>query len=84
MADVLLINPQNRMDEYSTGKEMVPLGLLSVAALLEKAGYETAVLDLEFEDQDAAKIIETEKPRVVGIAGTSATRFDAFRSGPDD
>ncbi len=78
MADVLLINPPNRMDEYSTGKEMVPLGLLSVAAFVEKSGYEVAVLDLEFEDQDAGKTIEQLKPRVVGIAGTSATRFEAF------
>jgi anaerobic magnesium-protoporphyrin IX monomethyl ester cyclase len=78
MADVLLINPPNRMDEYSTGKEMVPLGLLSVAALVEKAGHDVAVLDLEFEDQDVGQTIAREKPSVVGIAGTSATRFEAF------
>ena len=78
MAEVLLINPPNRLDEYSTGKEMVPLGLLSVAAFLEQSGHSVAVLDLEFENLDAAKTIEAEKPKLVGIAGTSATRFEAF------
>ncbi len=78
MVDVLLINPPNRIDAYSTGKEMVPLGLLSVAGYMEKSGHRVMVLDLEFEDQAVDKIIEAEKPRLVGIAGTSATRFEAF------
>lgn len=78
MAGVLLINPPNRLDEYSTGKEMVPLGLLSVAAVMEKAGHDVQVLDLEFESENPEKTFELVKPDVVGIAGTSATRFEAF------
>jgi anaerobic magnesium-protoporphyrin IX monomethyl ester cyclase len=78
MAEVLLVNPANRLDQYGAGKEMVPLGLLSIAAILETKGYSVRILDLEFADADVGAVVEAERPSVVGIAGTSVTRFEAF------
>lgn len=78
MIDVLLVNPPNPTDRYASGQDMPPDGMLLVAAVLEQAGYDVGVLDLEFGDQDVTATIEQERPHVVGIAGTSVARFSAF------
>ena len=78
MVDVLLINPLNRLDQYGAAREMAPLGLLSIAAVLEQRGYGVRVLDLEIARLDIGQVIGDGKPQVVGIAGTSVSRFEAF------
>lgn len=78
MTDVLLINPTNAIDKYGAAKEMAPLGMLSIAAVLEKHGHGVRVVDLEFGQDDVGKTVEAEKPAVVGIGGTSTSRFNAF------
>ena len=55
------------------------LGMLSIGGFLEQAGISVRVLDLEFFHDDLAKIIQDEKPLIVGIGGTSTTRFEAFK-----
>ena len=78
MIDVLLVNPTNAVDKYGAAKEMAPLGMLSIAAVLEDHGYSVRVTDLEFAREDVGAIIELERPAVVGIGGTSTSRFNAF------
>ena len=78
MTNVLLVNPTNAVDKYGAAKEMAPLGMLSIAAVLERHGYGVRVVDLEFVQEDVGKIMEAERPAVVGIGGTSTTRFNAF------
>ena len=78
MADVVLINPANVEDPFGSAKEIPPLGLLSLAAVLEQDGYNVRVIDLEFAQDNVARILEEESPTVVGIGGTSVSRFSAF------
>jgi anaerobic magnesium-protoporphyrin IX monomethyl ester cyclase len=76
--DVLLVNPTNAVDKYGAAKEMAPLGMLSIAAVLEQRGYGVRVVDLEFAQEDVGAVVEMERPAVVGIGGTSTSRFNAF------
>lgn len=64
---VLLINPDPQIPANP------PLGLLYVAAALEKAGIETRVLDLGFDRQqvDLVDTLNRWKPEVVGITCTT-------------
>lgn len=78
MSDVLLINPANTLDRYGAAKEMAPLGMLSIAAVLEQHGYDVRVVDLEFGTADIGAVVEEAHPVLVGIGGTSTTRFNAF------
>jgi len=57
-----------------------PLGLAAVGAYAEIHGFSVEVLDLEIypPDYDLARHLETRQPKIVGIGGTTHTRFPAF------
>ena len=76
--DVLLINPNSR--EPLDFPTMPPLGLASIGSLLENNGFSVKVLDLELkvDDFDPRVYISNLSPKVVGISGTSYSRFKSF------
>ncbi len=77
--DVLLINPKNII---SSGHDiMPPLGLSSLGCVLEKNSFSVKILDLEIRpgDFDIGAYISSLSPKIVGVSGTSFTRFESFR-----
>lgn len=77
--DVLLINPIN-IQSRNFGVTP-PLNLALIGCELEKHGFSVKILDLEIkpEDFDLYSYIESLSPRIVGISGTSHSRFESFR-----
>lgn len=78
---VLLINPPNNLNRV-LGKADVfigafePMGLLYIAAMLEKYGHEVKVLDAFLENYDLeqiSKFISEFKPQIVGITCLTST-----------
>jgi anaerobic magnesium-protoporphyrin IX monomethyl ester cyclase len=74
--DILLIFPPNNMDSVlGGGKHFItalePLGILYIAAHLEREGYNVKVLDAYMEGfgiEDVIKKIEETKPRAIGMS----------------
>ncbi|MCX6694799.1 MAG: cobalamin-dependent protein, partial [Candidatus Altiarchaeota archaeon] len=68
MIDVLLAYPSHR--RVLAGRTYSPLGLLYVAAILERDGFTVRVLDFDVDNPGAERlkqILEAERPKVVGI-----------------
>lgn len=74
--DILLINPSYSNQSYALN---IPLGLCYIASVLEKEGFKVKVLDLQIEKIDLKKAISSYRPWVVGISGTTQTRFESFK-----
>lgn len=78
MTDVLLINPKGLQPLFNA---MPPLGLGTMGCVLEKEGFSVAILDLEIEADsfDLSQLIRSTAPKIVGISGTTSTRFGSFQ-----
>ncbi|MGB7054580.1 MAG: radical SAM protein [bacterium] len=76
MIDILFVNPKEAGAFF---ERMPPLGLAYIAANLEKNGYSVRIVDFEVEEQTLTHWLELYHPRVLGISGTSHTRFESFR-----
>jgi radical SAM superfamily enzyme YgiQ (UPF0313 family) len=76
--DVLLINPKNITSRLRILTP--PLGLASIGCILEKEGLSVSILDLELEpnDFDISSYIKTLSPKIIGVSGTSHSRFESF------
>jgi radical SAM superfamily enzyme YgiQ (UPF0313 family) len=79
-ADVLMINPPwvSKDENIWNGVKsaMPPLGLLSVAAYAEQAGFQVQVMDVHIEKFSAATVrarIVAARPRVIGLSVMTAT-----------
>lgn len=74
MSQVILINPPIYFDNntsYSLDVSTPPLGLLYIAACLERKGISVSVIDagcLQLSIEDILNIIEKEKAAIVGIS----------------
>jgi anaerobic magnesium-protoporphyrin IX monomethyl ester cyclase len=77
--DILLINP--KYPKARQNNIMPPLGLASIGCALEKNGFTVSVLDLELEPEDFDLFTHLAgcPPKIVGISGTSHSRFESFR-----
>lgn len=72
---ILLINPPNNMDRvlgkgHVFVKSFEPMGLLYIAAVLEKHGYSVKILDAFFENYNLKQIdnfIAEYRPEIIGI-----------------
>lgn len=77
---ILLISPPKGKSQL--GKvPMPPLGLASIAAVLEKDGHKVEILDSPLYDIERVELereIRKRKPDIVGITGTTWTRFEQF------
>ncbi len=58
--------------------KMVPLGLLWFASTLEEAGSEVQVFDFDVAETSFAELLASFRPDVIGLSGTSHSRFDSF------
>ncbi len=72
---VLLLHPQlKRYDQ----PRLPPLGILSIAAVLEKEGHELSVLDLNVDPNNLEKFLGRQ-PDLVGITATTPLIKEAWR-----
>ena len=79
---ILLINPSwNTVGGIWKGVHSVfpPIGLLSIAAVLEKAGHEVKVFDVNVEEQKLVDLIDYQ-PDIVGITITTATANSGYET----
>ncbi|OGW75562.1 MAG: hypothetical protein A2Z72_01415 [Omnitrophica bacterium RBG_13_46_9] len=76
--DALLVNPKYSKARISN--LMPPLGLAYIGYMLEKTGFSVQVLDLEIKPDnfDLYTYIGNLAPKIVGISGTSHSRFESF------
>ncbi len=74
--DVLLVFPRKRLT-YSTA--MLPLGLISIAAVLEEASYQVEVLDLNVFKGNPIACFKKLNPSIIGFGGTTPTRKSVFK-----
>lgn len=72
---VLLLHPQ--LKKYDQPR-LPPLGILSIAAVLEKEGHEVYVGDLNVTPDDLTKLL-LRKPDIVGITATTPLIEEAWR-----
>lgn len=84
--DALLINPPWISNDHNIWHgikaSMPPLGLLSIAAFAERAGFTVRILDLHVERWTIAQFedyLRTIRPRVAGITMMTATAIAANR-----
>ncbi len=81
MLDILLIHPAEK--GLDTGKEahggMPPLGMLWVTAFLREKGFSVDIIDCQIDNRNIESYIREVNPKIVGIGGTTHTRFEAFR-----
>jgi anaerobic magnesium-protoporphyrin IX monomethyl ester cyclase len=84
---VLLLNPPMNYGAYNQAgrvyldKSYPPLGLAYIAAILKKNGFNVKLFDLiDVEFDEAKKLIEKEKPDVIGIScNLTDYRWGSFR-----
>ncbi|RJQ53799.1 MAG: radical SAM protein [Nitrospiraceae bacterium] len=75
MPDILLLHP--RVNERSFGG-MPPLGLAWIASYLEDKGYSLELVDFQVDQRSVEEVIRKAAPGIIGISGTSNTRFKSF------
>jgi len=79
----IFVPPQGYVAQrWEEGNSMPPLGILFLAAVLEKEGYEAEIVPadiLKLNWSDIAKKIDDFKPNVVGITTTTENRFESFK-----
>jgi len=75
MYDVLLTYPKERVNAFYN---MIPLGLASIAGVLEKNDFTIKIVDFNFYSGDFRRDLKKWNPKIVGISGTTATRKGCF------
>ncbi len=69
-------------ERWSRGSSMPPLGLLSIGAVLERAGIEVEIVPadiLRMSWGDIRKKIREGRPDLVGVTSTTENRFQSFK-----
>ena len=57
---------------------MPPLGMASITSFLQSKNISTTLVDLQISDCSVEQLLQQHKPHIVGIGGTSHTRFVSF------
>jgi radical SAM superfamily enzyme YgiQ (UPF0313 family) len=57
---------------------MIPLGIASIAAVLESHNYTVKIVDFNHYKGDYQKDLQHWKPKIIGIGGTTSTRKNSF------
>lgn len=79
--DIILINPQDWYYEKVKARR-VPLGLLMLAAMLEREQYRVKIIDCYEENIDSTGLmlkLQNTDCRIFGISGTTNVRFESFK-----
>lgn len=69
-------------ERWTKGSSMPPLGLLYIAAVLEKEGIQVEICPadiLKLSSKGIKKEIERAEPRLIGVTSTTENRFQSFR-----
>ncbi|MDH7512447.1 MAG: radical SAM protein [Clostridiales bacterium] len=69
-------------ERWSRGSSMPPLGILSIAAVLEKEGVDVEIVPadiLKLGWHDIERKIRDERPDIVGVTSTTENRFQSFK-----
>lgn len=75
--DVILIYPKEKISIF---ENIIPLGLATIAGVLEENGISVKIVDLTFYRGNLVKDLQEWNPAVVGIGGTTATRKGSFKT----
>jgi anaerobic magnesium-protoporphyrin IX monomethyl ester cyclase len=75
LSDVLLLHPA---EQGITFGGMPPLGMSWITSFLQSKGISTTLVDLQVQKQSIDSLLQFHKPHIVGIGGTSHTRFESF------
>jgi radical SAM superfamily enzyme YgiQ (UPF0313 family) len=75
LSDVLLLHPS---EQGKTFGSMPPLGMAWITSFLQSQGISTTLIDLQVTNTTIESLLQTYHPLVVGIGGTSHTRFESF------
>ena len=79
----LIVPPGGYFAERWSGGSMMPaLGISYIAAVLERDGVDVRLVPchvLGLDWKDVGRLIETERPDVVGVTTTTENRFLSFR-----
>ena len=80
MADIVLVYPAN-IEGHAAHYIQPPLGLAAIGAYAERHGFSVKIIDLEIQPAgfDLERALAAERPRIVGVGGTTHTRFPAFK-----
>lgn len=73
--DVLLTYPAERLSLFDS---MIPLGIASIAAVLEQNNYRVKIVDFNHYRGDFQRDLRRWNPRIIGIGGTTPTRSGSF------
>ncbi len=73
--DVLLTYPSDPMRLFDS---MIPLGIASIASVLQEQGYSVQVIDFNHYSHDFRKDLRILNPKIIGIGGTTASRAGSF------
>ncbi len=76
MVDILIINPCE--EGRAVFDPMPPNGLGLITSYLLSNDYDTKLVDRQVERTPITEIIATFKPKIIGIGGTTHTRFESF------
>ncbi|RLJ05956.1 MAG: radical SAM protein, partial [Candidatus Aenigmatarchaeota archaeon] len=69
-------------ERWRQGSSMPPLGLLYIAAVLEKEGHEIQIIPadiLKLSFQQIQRKIQEFKPDIIGVTSTTENRFQSFK-----
>ena len=72
---VLAYPSENRLHHNA----MIPMGIASIAAVLEESGFSVKIVDFNFYKGNFQDDLKKWQPKIVGIGGTTPTRKGSFR-----
>src|SRR3989304_3463044 len=75
MSEILLLHTSETNRSFGG---MPPLGLSWIASFLESKGFPADLVDMQISHAGIDQILQSAKPRIVGLSGTTHTRFEAF------
>ena len=75
MSDVLLLHPAEKGKTFGG---MPPLGMAWITSYLQSKGIAATLVDLQVSENTVESLLYIHKPKIVGIGGTSHTRFESF------
>ena len=75
--DILLTYPKENINAFYY---MIPLGIASIAAVLEQHDFSVKVIDFNFYHHDFRRDLKKWNPKLIGIGGTTGTRCGSFKT----